>query len=330
MILESIYNPSSGSHLIWSCPREDFNINSILTVNPSEEAIFVKNGDIVSVFKNGRYELKTENYPFISKLRNSLSGGESTFRCKIIFVSLNQSQQVSWGTDSPIQLRDPVQHIATKIVGRGSYRVRVTDGTLLITKLIGLGTPSFAAYGLQKYFCGQLQQLIKTEVSQAIVRNNKEILETCADLNALSDVLTPIISKIFIGFGLTLEHFSISGLDIPDGDPSRELLEQAYAKNRELEIMADNYSRIKSTDILTNLSKNEGAGIFAGAGIGLGIGTQATAALGGLLGTSLQPSNAEDPLTRLSSLKELLNQGLITEEDYDKAKQEIISQIIRL
>lgn len=330
MILNSINNPYSGSYLIWVYPGEDFNINSVLTVNPGEEAIFVKNGEIVNVFANGRYELKSENYPFISKLRNAMSGGESTFKCKVLFVSLNESRQVLWGTDSPIQLRDPVQHIATKIVGRGSYRVKVIDGTLFVTKLIGMGTAAFAASELQKYFCGQMQQLIKTEIAHAIANNGKEVLETCADLNSLANVLSPIISDIFIGFGLALEQFSITGLDIPDGDPSRALLEQAYAKRRELDIMGENYGRIKSTDILTNLSKNEGAGTFAGAGIGLGLGGQATTAIGELLGTSSrQSSNSDDVVARLSSLKELLDQGLITEDDYARAKQEVIAQIVR-
>ncbi len=329
MILDSINNPYSGSYLIWAYPGEDFNINSVLTVNPGEEAIFVKNGEIVNVFANGRYELKTENYPFVSGLRNSLSHGESTFKCKILFVSLNQSQQVLWGTDSPILLRDPVQHIATKVVGRGSYRVKVVDGTLLVTKLIGMGTATFAANELQKYFCNQLQQHIKTEIAHAIANNGKEVLETCADLNALASMLSPIISDIFIGFGIALEQFSISGLDIPDGDPSRELLEQAYAKSRELDILGENYGRIKSTDILTNLSQNEGTGTFAGAGIALGLGGKATSAIGELLGTSQQSTSNDDVVSRLSSLKELLAQGLISEEDYARAKQEVIAQIIR-
>ncbi|MFR7893515.1 MAG: SPFH domain-containing protein [Dysosmobacter sp.] len=45
--------------------------NSTLVVMPGEEAIFIKGGTIEQTFDNGTYKLSTENYPFISRLRNA-------------------------------------------------------------------------------------------------------------------------------------------------------------------------------------------------------------------------------------------------------------------
>ena len=64
-ILSSLRNDIGGQYLIYKLEEVDFNNGSVLTVSPSEEAIFVKNGNIVQVFPNGRYELATENYPFL-------------------------------------------------------------------------------------------------------------------------------------------------------------------------------------------------------------------------------------------------------------------------
>ena len=72
-----IKNSGSGELLIWRQPEEDFNTNSTLVVMPGEEAIFIKGGVIEQVFENGTYKLSTENYPFISRLRNAFSGGIS-------------------------------------------------------------------------------------------------------------------------------------------------------------------------------------------------------------------------------------------------------------
>ena len=67
-----IKNTGPGELLIWRQPEEDFNTNSTLIVMPGEEAIFIKGGTVEQVFENGTYKLSTENYPFISRLRNAL------------------------------------------------------------------------------------------------------------------------------------------------------------------------------------------------------------------------------------------------------------------
>ena len=126
-ILNAISNEGDPSLLIWKSPVMDFNTNSVLIVNPGEAAVFIKNGQIVQEFENGRYELKTENYPFLSNLRNLLSGGQSVYTSEIYFVRKALSNEILWGTDSPIQLRDPVQRLQTSLRGRGSYKVTVDN-----------------------------------------------------------------------------------------------------------------------------------------------------------------------------------------------------------
>ena len=81
-----IKNSASGELLIWRQPEEDFNTNSTLVVMPGEKAVFIKGGVVEQVFEKGTYKLSTENYPFISRLRNALSGGISTFHCVVYFV----------------------------------------------------------------------------------------------------------------------------------------------------------------------------------------------------------------------------------------------------
>ncbi len=70
-----IKNSGDGNLLIWRQPEEDFNTNSTLVVMPGEQAIFIKSGVIEQIFENGTYKLNTDNYPFISRLKNAFSGG---------------------------------------------------------------------------------------------------------------------------------------------------------------------------------------------------------------------------------------------------------------
>lgn len=334
-IITTIKNNGSPSNLVWKFPVEDFNTNSVLIVNPSEEAIFVNNGNIVNVFSNGRYELKTENYPFLSAIRNVLSNGVSTFHCLVYFVNLSHSKEVYWGTDSPIQLRDPVQKIATSIRARGSYKVSVVNSTLLLTKMLGVGILAFREQEINAFFINQFQQQIKSTIAKNLSNCNEELLGICLKLEMLANIISPEIHKILFDYGLKLEYFAISGMDIPENDPNRKLLEQAYAKSREVEIMGDKYKKIKTVDIATNLSKNEGTGTGTGAGVGAAVGLAMFQKMSNLNG---EKGNIEEHLfggestpevsvqDKLQELKQLLEQNLIEENDYNEIKKEVLKK----
>lgn len=132
-----IKNSGTGELLLWRQPEEDFNTNSTLIVMPGEEAIFINGGNIEQVFTSGTYKLNTNNYPFISRLRNAFSGGISTFNCVVYFVRKAVSMEIYWGTDSPIQVRDPIFQIACDVQARGSYKVSIEDSAKFLTLMIG-------------------------------------------------------------------------------------------------------------------------------------------------------------------------------------------------
>ena len=257
-ILSALRNDRGGQLLIYKLEEVDFNNGSVLTVSPSEEAIFVKNGSIVQVFPNGRYELVTENFPFLGHLRYLLSGGISTFHCSIYFVSLQQSPELLWGTS--MMMRDPIQKINTKVFIRGGYRIRVENGAKLLLSLLGMGVRNVAFEDIRQYFGIQFNQNIISILSETLSRNNEEILTACTKLGQLSQQVFPKLSNIVSEYGLILENFSISGMEIAEDDPNRFILEQAYAKMREKELLNRDYSTIKNMDIQTNASKNEGFG----------------------------------------------------------------------
>lgn len=336
-ILSTLKNNESGRFLVWKLPEEDFNDKSVLIVNPGEEAIFVNNGVIVQTFINGRYELSSENYPFIAELRNMITGGVSTFNCKVYFIALNQSHEILWGTDSPIKVRDSVQKIVTNVLARGSYRVSIEsaeNGALLMNKLIGFGTSFFGAENLEVYFGRLFQQYIKSYLTKVLSESDEELLVAASHMETYADEIAPKIRKTLAEFGLTLNAFAISGMDVPDisQDPNRRLIEEGYAKQRELEIMGQNYGKIKGVDILTNVSQNPSSGGLAGAGAGIVAGVEVAKSISKLtdsvFGEPVTPSpNPEDDVERLAKLKKMLDMQLISQEDYDKVKEEILKKM---
>ena len=51
-----------------------------LVVRESQAAVFVNEGELADVFPPGKYELKTENLPVLSKLKGWKYGFESPFK----------------------------------------------------------------------------------------------------------------------------------------------------------------------------------------------------------------------------------------------------------
>lgn len=287
-----IKNSGPGELLIWRQPEEDFNTNSTLVVMPGEEAIFIKGGTVEQTFENGTYKLSTENYPFISRLRNAFSGGISTFNCVVYFVRKAHSVEIRWGTDSPIQVRDKMLGIATKLRCRGSYKIQIDNPVKFLEKLIGNNVPLQLQEELNKYFINEFQSKIKSVIARALNESNTELLGIDARLDEFSEIIEPFMQEILEDYGLRCVKFVVAAIDIDDDELRRrydEIGMDAIAKMRGAQadkavmgILGDDWGRQQAANILSDLANNPGAGGVAAAGAGVGMGIGAGSAFGSM------------------------------------------------
>lgn len=354
-----IKNSGPGELLLWRQPEEDFNTNSTLIVMPGEEAVFINGGNIEQVFSNGTYKLDTNNYPFISRLRNAFSGGVSTFNCVVYFVRKAVSMEIYWGTDSPIQVRDPIFQIACDVQARGSYKVVIEDAAKFLTLMIGNNVFLTTQNELTNFFRSQFLMHIKTNLAKAIKNSGEELIGINAQQEVIANELSKIIYDIFDEYGIRLQTFSIESIDVVDNE-NRQKLEDAISSKGVMGILGDNWERQKQFELMRDAANNPGglAGAGAGLGMGMGIGGAFGAMAGGMFsnqggfsqGTSVenpldrvnsaskpqvsetQPSAqvtapVSDPVKALSNLKQLLDLGFIEQEEFDRKKNEILSRM---
>jgi len=298
-LADVIKNSAPGELLIWRQPEEDFNTNSTLIVMPGEEAIFIKGGVVEQTFENGTYKLSTENYPFISRLRNAFTGGISTFNCVVYFVRKAHSVEILWGTDSPIQVRDKLLGIATKIRARGSYKVQIDNPAKFLEKLIGNNVMLQFQEELNKYFINEFQSKIKSVIAKALNESNTELLGIDARLDEFSETIEPFMQEILEDYGLKCVKFVVAALDIDDDELRRrydeigmdaiEKLRHAQADKTVFDILGDNWARQQSAEILRDLANNPGAGGVATAGAGMGLGFAAGGAFGSMAQNMFAP-----------------------------------------
>lgn len=306
-----IKNTGPGELLIWRQPEEDFNTNSTLIVMPGEEAIFIKGGTVEQTFDNGTYKLSTENYPFISRLRNAFSGGVSTFNCVVYFVRKAHSMEIKWGTDSPIQVRDKMHNIVTNAKVRGAYKIQVENPVIFLEKMIGNNVPFQLQNGLQKYFSSEFQGKIKTVVSKFLNSLEQELIGLDAYIDELSEKITPFVDEALGDYGLRCVKFSLAALDIDiskydaldtyqiESSGTVKLSQgQAAAKvhlaqgdKAVIDILGDDWGRQQSAEIFKAMANNPGAGGMAAAGAGVGMGMAAGNVFGTMAQEMFKPMN---------------------------------------
>lgn len=295
-----IKNTGSGELLVWKQPEEDFNTKSTLIVNPGEEAIFVHKGVIEKPFTSGTYKLSTENYPFISRLINMKAGGISAFNCKVYFFRTAHSMEIYWGTDSPIQVRDSVLGLMTSIQARGAYKVQIEDCGLLLSKLLGNNMNVLTQESLYDYFASEFQQHIRSNIAGYVRDSGKEVLGICAEQDVLADKIGNALKEIVKNYGLKLVSFSVMAIDIPKNDPNRELLEKAFAEKARLNILGNDWEKVMSKDMLSEVIKNQkGSNLQSVAGE-IGIGLAAAGAINNMAKQFIKPIESEDSSTHLN------------------------------
>lgn len=281
-----IKNDGPGGLLFWKHEKEDFRTGSQLIVAENEEALFVKEGVIMQTFSGGRYALKTNNYPFIDRLRSAFSGGENAFHCKVFFVNKADALDLKWGTDSPIQVRDPEFGIVTHVQGRGSYTVRVQDAKKFVLKFVANNIQAVDSYAVSAMFRDAFLQKIKSCIARGIRESGQEVLGIVEDLETFAGKLSPLLSSVMDEYGLELVNFYLSALDIPMDDPSRVTLEKAMASKAEIHALGNDWQRVQGRDILAVMANNQGV---AGSAAGLGMGMAAGGAMGAMAASVFAP-----------------------------------------
>lgn len=301
-----IKNSGPGELLLWRQPEEDFNTNSTLIVMPGEEAIFINGGNIEQVFTSGTYKLSTNNYPFISRLRNAFSGGVSTFNCVVYFIRKAVSMEIYWGTDSPVQVRDPIFQIACDVQARGSYKVSIDDSAKFLTKLIGNNVFLTTQAELTNFFRSQFLMHIKTNLAKAIKNSGEELIGINAQQEVIANELSKIIEGIFDEYGIYLQTFAIESIDVVDNE-NRQKLEDAISSKGVMGILGDNWDKQKQYELLKDVANNPSsgglAGIGAGMGMGFGMGGAFSQMAGGMFNNQngfTQGSFVENPLDRIN------------------------------
>ena len=306
--------------LAYRYPVEDKEIQSgaVLTVRDSQMAVFVNEGNIADVFSPGRYTLTTQTLPILTTLMNWDKAFKSPFKSDVYFFSTREQIDQRWGTQQPINVRDK-EFGVIRLRAFGTFSYQIEEPGTFYQKISGT-KQVYTAGELD----GQLRSMVITAIATKFGKAETPFLDLAANQTLLSDELKKELDPQFFVYGLKLDTFLVQSITLP------EELQTYLDKQSQAALVGDlkKYANFQAADSIKDAAMNSGG--MAGAGIGLGagavIGQQFAQGMAGATGGAAGAPQ-EDPFVQLEKLGNLLQKGIITQEEFDAKKAEIMKRI---
>jgi membrane protease subunit (stomatin/prohibitin family) len=293
-----------------------------LTVRESQTAILFRDGKALDIFGPGRHVLQTQNIPVLTKLITRLGyGTDSPFRAEVYFLNMKLFSNLKWGTREPILFRDSELQMV-RLRSFGIFSIEIEDPSLFLNKVVGT-QGIFVDSEIEDY----LKNIIITRLTDMFGEFVKSVFDLPKDFNELSIAIRTSIQSDFSALGLRIHDFLISSVSVP-----KEVQKMIDTRSGMAAIGdMDQFLKFKAAMALEAAADNPNGSASAGVGVGAGMGMGFM--LPQMLAGAMQPSQSNEPqataspMDKLKKLKELLDMGALSQEEYDGKKEKLLGEI---
>lgn len=333
------WTEDSDGTLAWRYPMAGMEIQNgaTLVVRESQMALFVDEGKVADVFGPGTYKLTTQTLPVLTYLKNWDKLFESPFKSDVYFFSTRQQVDQKWGTPQPVTVRD-AEFGAVRIRAFGNYAYRVVDPKKFHTEISG----TREAYTVQD-LDGQLRGLIMQQISVAIAQSKIPFLDLAANQLLFAQALSQALNPAMEGYGLKLEAMTVQSISLPE--ELQKVLDQKIGMGMVGNDMGK-FMQYQTAQAIPKMAEGVGAGGdaggLAGAGLGMGAGVamgqilaqnmqsalQGTAPAAGAAATATVGVKPEDLMATLEKLGELKSKGILTDDEFNAKKAELLKKLV--
>ena len=306
----------------------DFRIGSQLIVREGQTAVFFRDGKALDTFGPGRHTLTTANIPLVINLVRKVFSGNTPFTAEVYFVSMRDMLDQRWGTPEPITLRDEVLRMV-RIRAHGTYNMAVADPQLFVGQIVGA-----RGYYSTRDVANYLRSMIINRLTDLLGENTTSILDLPAMFEEISAATRIKLRDDFAAIGMALKTLYI--MSISPTEETSAAIDEAASIGAIGDM--DRYMKFKAARAIGDAATQPAGTAGATTQVGLGMATGLAAAkmmADTLSGSSQQqtapqaaaPAGDGDPLQSLKTLKELLDGSLISQEEYDAKKAEILGRL---
>ncbi len=334
------WTESGDGVLAWRYPMagNEIQYGGSLTVRESQMAVFVNEGKVADVFGPGMYKLTTQTLPVLTYLKNWDKLFQSPFKSDVYFFSTRQQIDQRWGTTQPVTIRDK-DFGAVRLRAFGNYSYRIVDPKLFHTEISGT-RDTYTVPDLD----GQLRGLMLQHISDAVASSGVAFLDLAANQVEFAKALQEATAPSFTALGLKLEAVTMQNVSLPE--ELQKILDQKIGMG----MVGNDMGKFMQYQTAQSIPKfaegaGSGGGGIAGDAMGLGAGVALGQVLAGQLASGLQgggnqqaPAAAaastpaairpDEVMATLEKLGELKAKGILTQEEFDAKKAELLKKLV--
>ncbi|GEL71268.1 SPFH domain-containing protein [Myxococcus virescens] len=326
---------SAKGDIIYKYPENNVRMLTQLTVDADEVALFVKDGKVEGKLGPGRHSLDTNNIPFLSRLIEGFTGG-NLFISEIFFVSTREFAGVKFG--GPIgDVRDPETGLGIGTMVYGDFSIRVTDPERLVVGLVGMGRTGNDE--LLGWFKNQVLKVTRDRIAELLVKKRWPLLDVTSGAYT-EEIETEVISGLkphVDGYGLTVVRMGNFHVSIKEED---EATLKKLGKDVAYSRLAGGFQQYAQGQAMLGAAEGMAKGGNGGGGAGNALGGMGMGMGFGMAqqfmnqqqhqqrppepAPAAPPADTRSPAQRLKEIKELKDAGVLSDEEYNAKRAELM------
>ena len=181
------YEDKSNKLIVSKYKRESGNNElkqgSKVIVRESQNAVFLKGGQLADILPPGTYSLNTENMPVLSTLKAFPYLFVAPVIADLYFVSTRQFIDNKWATKNPIMKRDN-EFSMVRIRSFGKFAFRITDVAAFMREVFGT-KGIVMTYDIVEY----LASMVTEAFSEAVGESTMSVLDLSSEYRKLSTII---------------------------------------------------------------------------------------------------------------------------------------------
>lgn len=355
------YTDEDGKTIVKKYIRPFNDNNEIKTgakvlVRPSQAAVFFKGGQFADILQEGTHRLTTDNLPILSKIMAFPYLFNSPLKADLYFISLRQFVGNRWETKYPLIIRDK-EFKVVRIKSFGSFAFRIENIEKFVREILGT-QQKFETKDIIEY----LSSYIVESFSVVLGEINIPIIDLATQYNKLSNLIQLKVNIKAKEIGIEFSNINIDNISLPEN--VEKLIDEQSGIGMASQDM-EGFIRYQSARAIRDAagSKNGVAGLGASIAVGKQIAKTMSNDIGEISKVQVRcnkcgalnnekvkycaecgeklvieknnkerivvedkEENTKDIYAELKKYKELLDNGTLTQEEYNYIKDKILNR----
>ena len=281
-------------------------------VRESQCAVFLKSGKLADIMYPGTYSLTTDNFPVLSSLKAFPSLFVSPVISDVYFISTRQFVDNKWATKNPIMMRDKEFNMV-RVRAFGKFAFRIADVTKFMTEIFGT-KGIVLTYDIVEY----LSSMVTEAFSVVLGECQMTVLDLATEYRKLSNAIQQQLNESTEMIGIEFSDVIVENISLPD--EVEKLIDEQSGIGMAKQDM-ETFMRYQTARAMRDASKQKGG--LAGLGAGMAVGNTLAKNVQETMNTGEQQQSKAE---QLRELKELLDEGILTQEEFENEKKLILKK----